>query len=331
MIRLEQQGSTLSRYINYIEIFVIGGLSLLLLAQLIQLLGVDVWRQDSMYYVESYKDKLISEGRWINKLFFPFLRIIPAQICILLSYLCLGYFVYAVCNNISGNRKYALAVSLLCLNIPVLSVQLEWPETILFAFLFLPLTVSEAKKIPDYLYFPIFSILFFGTFSAFYFLLPLLFLRDINLAGAVRLLIIWCLSFLFGYLITNQLIHIITGQYIEIAGWRDPHSVKNAQDLWYNFLRIFGYFSAHMKSFYAVVNGAFFCVLFFSLFKLRSLNGALIFFIGICCALCIYITVIPLGIIVQERTSLSFWVAAIVALLVVRNIGGYSRLFLYLC
>ena len=176
MIRLEQQGSTLSRYINYIEIFVIGGLSLLLLAQLIQLLGVDVWRQDSMYYVESYKDKLISEGRWINKLFFPFLRIIPAQICILLSYLCLGYFVYAVCNNISGNRKYALAVSLLCLNIPVLSVQLEWPETILFAFLFLPLTVSEAKKIPDYLYFPIFSILFFGTFSAFYFLLPLLFL-----------------------------------------------------------------------------------------------------------------------------------------------------------
>jgi hypothetical protein len=134
-------------------------------------------------------------------------------------------------------------------------------------------------------------------------------------------------SFVFGYLITNQLIYLIAGQYIEIAGWRDPHPIKNMHDLWDNFLRIFSYFSAHMKSFYAVVSGAFFCALFFALFKLKSLNGLLIFLIGICCALCIYITVIPLGIIVQERTSLSFWIAAIVAFLVVRNIGAYSRLF----
>lgn len=322
----DQQNPIFLRYLSYLEFFVLGSLVVITAAHLVVLLGINVWRQDSMYYVNFYEDKLISEGRWINNAFFPLLKIIPAPVCILLSYACLSCFVYAASQRLVDNWRYSLALTLLVLNVPVLTVQLEWPETLLFAFLILPVAVIESKKIPDYIFFPLFSILFFGSFSAFYFLLPLLFLNSLSFSSFVRLMVVWSASFVVGYLCTNQIVHAISGHYIEVAGWRHPHPIKNVSDLLQNIHRSYTYFVNHMLQFYSLTGKVlFFCGLAFAISKCRSLNAVLIVLVSICCALCIYITAIPLGIVVQERTSLSFWVAMIIAVFAVKGISGYYR------
>jgi hypothetical protein len=324
----DQKNPHFLRYLNYLEFFVLGALLVLTVAQLNVLLGINIWRQDSMYYVNFYDDKLISEGRWINYALFPLLKIIPAPICILLSYSCLSYFVYAACQRLVDNWRYSLALALLVLNVPVLTVQLEWPETLLFAFLMLPLAVIESKKIPDYIFFPVFAILFFGSFSAFYFLLPLLFLNSLNFYGFIRLMVVWSASFVVGYFCTNQIVHALSGHYIEVADWRHPHPIKNFNDLLHNIQLCKTYFSKHMLQFYSLIGVvSFYGVVVFSLSKCRSLNSVLGILVGFFCALGIYVTAIPLGIVVQERTSLSFWVAMIIAVLAVKNIGTYHRFF----
>lgn len=49
------------------ECIILAVMCLLVAVNLFALFGVDIWRQDSMYYVTSYSDKLAEEGRWIDQ------------------------------------------------------------------------------------------------------------------------------------------------------------------------------------------------------------------------------------------------------------------------
>jgi hypothetical protein len=305
------------RFLGYLEIFILLCLSTLVLTQLKLLSGIDVWRQDSMYYVSGYDDKLASEGRWINYIFFDWLKQIPAFACIVISYACVGTFIFLISEKIVKNWRYSLAVALLVLNVPVLSVQLEWPETLLIAFLLLPIAAIESNRIPDYVFFPLFSCLFFGTFSAFYFLLPLLFINKLTPKGALRLVGIWLASFFVGYAFTNFIVYLYTGSGIEISGWRHPHPIKNVGDLITNITIVYNFFIRHMMSFGTLLHPVVLCfAAVLVIIKCRSLHGALVLLITLAVGLAIYLSAIPMGIIVQARTTLTFWIAAAFAIFV---------------
>lgn len=319
-------GDSGSRLLGYLEIFTLLCLSTLVLVQLKMLIGIDVWRQDSMYYVSGYEDKLASEGRWINYIFFQWLRQIPAFACISISYVCIGAFVFFISEQIVKNRRYSLAVALLVLSVPVLSVQLEWPETLLIAFLLLPLAAIESKKLPDYIFFPLFSLLFFGTFSAFYFLLPLLFVDKLTPKSFLRLVLLWLASFVIGYVFTNLVVYLYTGHSIQVSGWRHPNPIKNWDDLVTNTSKIYDFFCAHMKSFGDLLNPIILCGAAALLFtKFRTLRATLGLMLAISVALAIYLSAIPLGIIVQARTTISFWIAAIFAVFVFYDFKKYLQ------
>src|SRR5690606_32492631 len=125
------------------------------------------------------------------------------------------------------------------IQIPLLRVQLEWPETVIFGFMLLALSSTESKKIPDYLFFPLFSILFFGTYSAFYFLLPLLYLGSSSFKYNLRILIIWGFSFIGGYLVASSFVYFTTGSTIVISDWRRPNPISDFGDLIQNILTIY--------------------------------------------------------------------------------------------
>lgn len=230
---------------NAVEWIIIGLIAVLLFNILQTYMGVNVWRQDSMYYVSSYDDKLANEGRWINHLFFRYLQQVPASLAILLSYFSVIYFCFQVAFRVSGNTYMALAFGMLCGLIPVLPVQLEWPETLLIGFLLLAASPYFASTMPRFVFFPVMAVLFFGTFSAFFFVMPLLFLKNISFRKGAELIAIWIVSFVSAYFFTNLMVWMMTGDTIQIAGWRNPTPARDIDGLLENISRIAGSANIH--------------------------------------------------------------------------------------
>lgn len=280
-------------------------------------LQVDVWRQDSMYYVSAYNDKLAEEGRWINYLFFNFLRILPSDLAILISYASIVGFTYSVAVRVTNSQYFSLAFGILCVLVPVLPVQLQWPETLLFGFIFLALSPRLQQVLPPYYFFPLMGILFFGTFSAFYFLMPLLFLRDLDFPRFWRLMAYWMGSFIVAYLVTQLLVFAFTGNTMQIAGWRQPHYVVDFASLLDNVARVASSFVAHWGKAQVFLKPAVVGVL-----GLIAIAVAIVkkqyftLIVGVVSALGIYVSVIPIGIYIQERTTLSVFIALFAALFV---------------
>lgn len=297
------------------ELLILVLMALLVWINLSVFLQVDVWRQDSMYYVGGYDDKLAEEGRWINYLFFNFLRILPSDIAILVSYGCVLGFAYSVAHRVTSNSYFSLAFGILCVLVPVLPVQLEWPETILFAFIFLALSPRLQQVLPNHYFFPLMGIVFFGTFSAFYFLMPLLFLRDLNFTRFWQLMAYWLGGFILAYAVTQLLVLAFTGHTMQIAGWRQPHYVVDVASLLDNLARVTSALMAHWGKAQHFLKPAVLAVLVLIAIGVAiAKKQYFIFIVALISALGIYVSVIPIGIYIQERTTLCAFIALFAAL-----------------
>lgn len=301
---------------NAMEWIIVGMIAVLLFNILQSYLGVSVWRQDSMYYVSSYDDKLTTEGRWINHLFFRYLQQIPAGLAILLSYFSVIYFSFQIAFRISGNAYLALAFGMLCALTPVLPVQLEWPETLLIGFLMLLAAPFLSTIMPHFVFFPVMAVLFFGTFSAFFFLMPLLFLKNITFRKGCEIIAIWIASFVFAYLFTNFIVWLMTGHGVQIAEWRNPSPVNSIDSLLENIDRVSASAAGNFREATSFLREEVLIALAVlgvttAIFKKQSV----VFLVGLICGLAVYVTVIPVGIYVQSRTLLALYIAFLAALL----------------
>lgn len=299
------------------EFLILGAMALLLWSNLSLLLDINVWRNDSMYYVNTYDDKLAQEGRWVNHLFFRFLQLVPSQVAILLSYFSVIAFSGVVAYRVTNNYFFAAVFGILCVLTPVLAVQLEWPETLLIGFLLLALAPVLQKNLSDHYFFLITAILFLGTFSAFYFLMPLLFLKDLQFSRAWRLILIWIMAFLVGYMFTNILVYALTGDRIQVASWRNPSYVHSFDDLIGNLEKIYQAFRIHLEKMQSFLKpGALVALILVGLLvavKTKQLWGLAV---ALVCSLGIYFSTLPIGIYIQDRTTLSAFVALFAALFV---------------
>lgn len=300
------------------EAFILVFMIILLWINLSLFLQVEIWRQDSMYYVAGYDDKLAEEGRWINYLFFNFLRILPSDIAILISYGCVFGFAYNVAHRVTEQAYFSLGFGFLCVLVPVLPVQLEWPETLLFGFVFLALSPLLQRMLPDYYFFPLMGLVFFGTFSAFYFLMPLLFLRDLIISRFWRLMVYWIGAFVLAYLVTQLIVYMSTGSTMQIAGWRQPHYVVDLVSLLGNLGRTGAWLAVHWgKAQHFLEPSLLFVLALIAVAVAFSKKQYLTLVVAIISGLAVYVSVLPIGIYIQERTTLSVFIAL------------FSALFLY--
>jgi hypothetical protein len=123
-----------------------------------------------------------------------------------------------------------------------------------------------------------------------------------------------------------SIIWIGSGHFIQISSWRDPHPIVNFTDVLRNIKIIEGYFLDHASKFFAIVTPSIFVLLCsYMLFKLRSMHDFLLILLALICALSVYVSAIPLGIIIQERTTVTFWVACICAIFIRKNISKEMR------
>lgn len=302
------------------ELAFIAVLSIALFANLAAFIDIHVWRHDSMYYV-NYNDKLAEEGRWINLLAFRFLRIVPSEIAILVSFISVIAFAYAVAARVTRNVHFSIAFALLCALIPVLPVQLEVPETLLLGFVFLSFTPLIQQRLPEHYFFLTTAVVFFGTFSAFYFLMPLLYLKDLDRRGFFRITAYWVLAFVVGYIVTNLLVLLATGHLIQLASWRNPHYVTDFSSFQHNVIQVVSAIRVHADKLSEVVKpGVLVFLMVISLFASVKKYRVFGFFLALFSALGVYVSVIPVGIYVQERTILT----ALLALMVLIFVHDYQ-------
>ena len=215
---------------------------------IMQYLGIDLWRHDSFKHtpLQSWYDgNLKQEGRWINYLLFDIIKSIPAHITSLMGLAAISLFTYLITEGVLKDVYLRIISSLSVLALPMLHSQMMWPNITFFPLVALLIFYFLSKKLPSILIFALSAIFYFGTLSNFYFLIPLIFLKDINanLTGTIKTDLLYVLKkiifpyaacFILGYLAANGVVSLMTGQSVQMAEWRNPSPATDLNQLFSN-------------------------------------------------------------------------------------------------
>lgn len=273
---------------------------------------IDVWRHDAIYNTNDYFYKLQTEGRWVNYLLWPFLRLINPYVSIFLTCCSTTYFLYIAANKVVNSPSYALVVALVGLQTPFLFVLFGWPTTPLPAFLALGLSAFLANKIPLHWFLLLFAIIFFGTLSKLFFLMPLLFISNITFRKSVRLVVLWMITFVLGYIAAQIMTYLNSFEFFQLADWRQPHYMQSGGDLIANIMKVYNDFLVHNKQIMdmARVNWAIASLLAI-VFVLKLKTDAISILVCFIAGIAVFVTVIPAGLNITPRTVFTYWVCLV--------------------
>ena len=288
---------------------------------------IHIYRLDSIYYMSNaetyFTSSIPTEGRWINYFFFNVIAYIPVagtflSIFVLISF---GYFIFTITYKWTENYYYALIVSLLFIQLPPFYDLITWPATATPVFLVLLLSIFLQKRINIFFYFILFGILFFGTMSNYYYLLPLLYLSYLknydwkkNLKFvSFKLLPAWAIGFVVGYIVTQLIVYINFGHFITLARWRDPHYVYSILDLVENISRSINYLERDIKSIFFNRWLVFLFIFSFIVATIDRRKNLVFIPIALFSLIIVihYIIVLPVGILIDPRTIVATWVGVL--------------------
>lgn len=207
---------------------------------------IQAFRHDELKYIDSYFTKLVTEGRWLNYLFFSTLKISNVKIMAVVNVISFFIFSYICFLNIL-EKRYAVLCAIVSLFIPPIHLLNEWAQTSMISFFLLALAAIVYKKISMPLFFFIFSILFNGCLSHFYFLLPLLFIGDGE--NIFRIICYWCILFIVGFIFAEFMVLILSNRFITIADWRNPNYINDIFDFMHNLEKVINSFIMIVKKF----------------------------------------------------------------------------------
>ncbi|MBP3836205.1 MAG: hypothetical protein J6E31_03835 [Pyramidobacter sp.] len=272
-----------------------------------EILLVQAWRHDALYYLGSYLGKLKTEGRWINYYLFSFLKAFPAHGSALLCVVFFSGFAFIAANKGLPWRSSRIFTLLLLQISPIYSI-IHWPATPLPANFFLFLCAYLSRKYRYEYVVPLAGILFHSTFNNLYNLVPLLYIGEIKTVRKFfKFLLWWTLSYILGYAIAQLMTKLITGQFVQIAAWRNPHFVTSFAVLEQNLKRVSWDFISHLRAFGYAHAVACLLVSTACLWK-KSLNTfqlLLLLGVGLAC----YAQSVPVGIGISLRTAYPLYAA----------------------
>lgn len=243
------------KYIENICYFMLLSICCILLINLMSsFCEIQAFRHDELKYIDSYFTKLVTEGRWLNYLFFSTLKISNVKIMAVVNVISFFIFSYICFLNIL-EKRYAVLCAIVSLFIPPIHLLNEWAQTSMISFFLLALAAIVYKKISMPLFFFIFSILFNGCLSHFYFLLPLLFIGDGE--NIFRIICYWCILFIVGFIFAEFMVLILSNRFITIADWRNPNYINDIFDFMHNLEKVINSFIMIVKKFGVFLWGAF--------------------------------------------------------------------------
>lgn len=184
-----------------------------------------------------YSYKVGTEGRWLNWLCFPILALYSVHVAQLFNAICLYVFSFAVLRQFLGVYR-STVFALVPLLFPAFCSLNYWPVTMVPSFLLIACAAVLHNKLREIYFFIIFGILINGGLNHFYFLLPLLFIRQ-DTAGCLRIILFWVMGFAIGYAVSNCVTYLHSGHAIQLDVWRNPHYIRCCQDVFDNINRSF--------------------------------------------------------------------------------------------
>ena len=327
-----------NKYINYgYFLFLVFGI-ILIISIFNDILQIHIYRHDALYYTMKsayHTDKVISEGRWINALVFDLFSNINGKVLSVFILTSFGYFIFIITNKWTKNIYYSMIVALLFVQIPSFYDLIGWPPVTAPTFVILLSSIYLHKKIKNiFLFFLLFGVLFFGTMSNYYYLLPLLYLEYFLIHDwkqnskfiFYKLLPAWALGFIFGYIITQFIVYVDFGHFMSVADWRQPHYIHSLNDLQYNVLHSLNFLETHLKSIFINIGLLF---LFISSIIIATIDRKkdlvfiplLIFFL---ITIIHYIVILPIGIYISPRTIVATWVGVFAVAFLVPSIKEWQ-------
>lgn len=198
-------------------------------------LSCPIQANDEICYEQAYFYKLVTEGRWIVYLLSPSLIHVSGALAVLMNLACLFFFSLVVFRNLLPRHVAVLAALCALLFPPVHSLN-NWALTLLPSYIVLAAAALCYRRMPMAVFFCLFGCLFNGGVSHFYFLLPLLFLKEKE--GFIKLLVLWCGGFVCGFVCAEVMTKLLSHSFIQLAEWREPHYIRSLSDAVANAQRL---------------------------------------------------------------------------------------------
>ena len=212
--------------------------------------GQSFWRHDALIYLYDYRQKLLTEGRWLNYFAFSFLKAMPPLLSWYLFVSAWWALFYLVISDISKNRIFgALCACAIALNSGFMA-QALWPSTMLFVPFIMLLVYGLTRDRFRFSVYAVGAILLFGSLSSAIFLFPILWFRhvkDWSLLRNAGVLVFWIAIFGIGALIARQSVPLIRADDMVIASWRIYNETENLGDILQNARYFWKEFLAHIQ------------------------------------------------------------------------------------
>ena len=301
------------KYIEKICYFVLLSVVCILLIDMMSLFcEIPAFRHDELRYLDSYNYKLSTEGRWLNYLFFSVLKLSNIKIVAILNMIFFFVFSYKCFLNVF-ERKYALLCAMVSLFIPPIHLLNEWAQTSMLSFFLLAVAAIIYEKMSLLLFFLVFSILLNGCLSHFYFLLPLLFIK--NKKNFFRIICYWCVFFIVGFLFAELMVFILKNKFITLVDWRNPNYIDSIADFICNLKKIMTSFIAISEKLGVFLGGAFgIAVIVFAVTWMQKKNKEKMLQIVLICmvAASIFALSLSAGLSVEMRSAACLFMAFLV-------------------
>ncbi|MFA0069774.1 hypothetical protein BCU83_18360 [Vibrio breoganii] len=225
-------------------------LTLVTLYNIFGLSNVEFYRQDSIFYVDNYEFKFVTEGRWLNLLTFNLYKYFPAWFLIFGYFLSAMLFFYLIAYNVTKVRLLSFIFALLCINSPPFYSLLLWPVVPFSSYFMLLTLYFYRERLKQFEVFMLCGVFSFGIISNLHFLAPLIYIDKIIKQTYKKNLILfmtWVLTFIVGFIVANAFVYLVTliksdsPSFIDIEAqtWR-LLSNDGGSSLIYNIKYVFG-------------------------------------------------------------------------------------------
>lgn len=289
-----------------------------------------VFGHDDLSQIGTYSWNLETEGRWLIYLLFDVLRYFNTHVALVADFGFIGIFGY-LCARKWLNSGQSILIALLVMLTPSVVLFLDWPIIAMPSMFLLAISSLVCERMPLWLFFLVFGLLFNATFSNVYFLLPLLFLNE-DSRTLLRVLLFWIAGFVIGFAIAELITYIICGHFIELGEWRKPNYIRSLSDISTNVLTALGFASRHIRYMGKVCGfTGFLCVVLFAwTHRNNKIQGLTMLLVMGLVAMSCYAQSIPAGIVVSMRTAHCLYFSLILFVLVSCRVNRFLLLSLVL-
>lgn len=316
---------------KHIPTMAVGCLMLLMvLSQFSYFWDRTIFGHDDLSQIQSYYWNLEGEGRWLIYLLFPVLRCFNTYVALVADIVFVGVFGY-VCARRWLNASQSILIAMLVTLTPSMVLFLDWPIIALPSIFLLAVAAMVSNRMPQWLFFLVFGLLFNATYSNVYFLLPLLFLNE-DSRTMLRVLFYWLIGYVMGFVVAEFITWAVCGHFIKLAEWRKPHYIRSWADIEMNILSALRYALSHMRYMGKECG----LVVFLSIacfawqYRNSKMRGLMMFCVLALVAMSCYAQSVPAGVLVSIRTVHGLFFSLLMLVLVSCRNCRYLILFVVL-